>query len=156
MMHSKESAIAALSQVLHKELTGINQYFIHAKMCKKWGYTKLADTMLAESIEEMRHADAIIERILFLDGHPDLSASDKMQIGKTVREQLENDAQLELDALDVLRSAIQRCSEAQDSMSQALLEGILTDEEEHLRWLKAQLHQIQEGSYETWLMQQIA
>lgn len=154
-MQHKEIVVAALSQVLQKELTGINQYFIHAKMCKNWGYTKLAEKMHTESIEEMRHADAIIERILFLDGYPDLSIYDKIQIGKTVREQLDNDAQLELEALDVLRHAIQRCSEAQDTVSQALLEGILAEEEEHLGWLKAQFHQIQEVGYEIWLMQQI-
>ena len=156
MMQGKEIAVAALSQVLQKELTGINQYLIHSKMCKNWGYTKLAEALHAESIEEMQHAEAIIERILLLDGYPDLSTDDKFQIGKTVREQLDNDAQLELEALDVLRHAIQRCGEVQDTVSQSLLEGILADEEAHLSWLKAQLHQIEEVGYETWLMHQIA
>ena len=111
-MQDKKVAVAALSQVLQKELTGINQYFIHAKMCKNWGDTKLAEKMHMESIEEMRHADAIIERILSLDDYPDLSIYDKIQTGKTAREQLNHDAQLELEALDVLRHAIQRYSEA--------------------------------------------
>ena len=155
-MQDQKAAVAALSQVLQKELTGISQYFIHAKLCKNWGYTKLAEKMHMESIEEMRHADAIIERILFLDGYPDLAIYDKIQIGKTVREQLDHDAQLELEALEVLRHAIQRCSEAQDTVSEALLEGILAEEEAHLSWLKAQFHQIEEVGYETWLMSQIA
>jgi bacterioferritin len=154
-MRGNEHVLGILSQVLRKELTGINQYFIHAKMCKNWGYAKLAQKIMEESIEEMKHADEVMDRILFLDGQPNLSAYDKIIVGKTVREQLQNDMQLEIDALKILHEGVQLCREVGDTPSRVLLERITVDEEAHLDWLEAQLHQIREIGYESWLAQQI-
>jgi bacterioferritin len=141
--------------VLRKELTGINQYFIHSKMCKNWGYEVLADVAWKESIEEMKHADEIIERILFLEGTPNLSAYDKINVGASVQHQLNNDLGLEEAALVVLRNGIKTCLDANDNASRELLEHILVDEEKHVDWIETQLHQIKEVGAENYLAQQI-
>lgn len=111
-MKGNAEVIKALNEVLRKELTGINQYFIHSKMCKNWGYAVLAGVAWKESIEEMKHADEIIERILFLEGTPKLSAYDKINVGSTVKQQLENDLGLEGGALVVLKAGIKTCFDA--------------------------------------------
>jgi bacterioferritin len=154
-MKGNEKVIDVLNQVLRKELTGINQYFMHAKMCKNWGYEKLAKHIWDESIEEMKHADQVIERILFLDGTPAISAYDKILIGATVQQQLENDLGLEIGALAVLHPGIRTCIEATDEVSKDLLEQILGDEEKHVDWIESQLHQINEVGYQNYLAQQI-
>ena len=154
-MKGNAEVIKVLNEVLRKELTGINQYFIHSKMCKNWGYAVLADTAWKESIEEMKHADEIIERILFLEGTPNLSAYDKISVGTTVKQQLENDLGLEEGALVVLKAGIKTCFETSENASRELLEHILVDEEEHVDWIEAQLHQIKEIGYENYLAQQI-
>ena len=154
-MKGNAEVIKALNEVLRKELTGINQYFIHSKMCKNWGYTVLAELAWKESIEEMKHADEVIERILFLEGTPNLSAYDKISVGSTVKQQLENDLGLEEGALVVLKAGIKNCFEANEHASRELLEHILVDEEEHVDWIEAQLHQIKEIGYENYLSQQI-
>lgn len=154
-MKGNKKVIDVLNQVLRKELTGINQYFIHAKMCENWGYDRLRGLMRKESIEEMQHADRIIERILFLEGTPNISAYDKITIGPDVRQQLDNDLALEVAALVVLRDGIKTCVEAADDASRELLEHILVDEEDHVDWIESQLHQIKEVGYQNYLTQQI-
>lgn len=154
-MKGKKQVIDVLSQVLRKELTGINQYYLHAKMCENWGYKRLRKIIREESVEEMKHADRIIERILFLEGTPNVSAYDKITIGATVKQQLENDLALEMAALTVLRPGIKTCLEASDDSSRELLEHILVDEEKHVDWIESQLHQIEEVGYQNYLAQQI-
>jgi bacterioferritin len=154
-MKGNKEVIDVLNQVLRKELTGINEYFMHAKMCENWGYARLHKTIREESIEEMRHADKVIERILFLEGAPNVSAYDKIQVGSTVKQQLENDLALEMAALSILRPGIKTCLEASDDASRELLEHILADEEKHVDWIEAQLHQIEEVGYQNYLAQQI-
>lgn len=154
-MKGNKHVLDVLNQVLRKELTGINQYFMHAKMCKNWGYQRLYKVAWEESIEEMKHADKIMERILFLEGTPNVSAYDKIMVGSTVKQQLENDLGLEMAALAVLRPGIKTCLEASDDASRELLEHILADEEKHVDWIESQLHQIEEVGYQNYLSQQI-
>jgi len=154
-MQGDPRIIDLLNQVLRKELTGINQYFIHSRMCKNWGYAVLAKHGYDESIDEMKHADKIIERVLFLDGVPNLSDYDPILIGPDVRQQLTNDLSLEMAALRVLRPGVQLCLEVGDHASRELLEHIVEDEERHVDWIEAQLHKIQEVGYQGYLAQQI-
>ena len=154
-MKGNEQVINVLNQVLRKELTGINQYFVHSKMCQNWGYERLYKHIREESIEEMKHAAEVIERILFLDGTPNISTYDKIVIGTTVKQQLDNDLALETAALAVLRPGIKTCLEASDDASRELLEHILVDEEHHVDWIEAQLHKIEEVGYQNYLAQQI-
>jgi bacterioferritin len=154
-MKGNVDVVKVLNEVLRKELTGINQYFIHAKMCKNWGYAVLAEHAWNESIDEMKHADQIVERILFLEGVPNVQAYDKIQIGSNVKRQLENDLGLEQAALTVLRPGIRTCLDARDDASRELLEHIVVDEEHHIDWIETQFHQIKEVGYENYLAQQI-
>ena len=154
-MKGSPEVIKVLNDVLRKELTGINQYFIHAKMCENWGYHVLAEHARKESIDEMKHADKLIERILFLEGTPNVQAYDKIQVGGTVKQQLENDLGLEQAALTVLKPGIKTCLDAQDDATRELLEHMVVDEEDHINWIEAQLHQIKEVGYENYLAQQI-
>ena len=154
-MKGNEQVIAVLNQVLRKELTGINQYFIHAKMSENWGYQRLYKVLWEESMGEMKHADQIIERIVFLEGIPNISAYDKILVGNNVKQQLENDLGLETAALAVLHPGIRTCTEAGDDSSRELLEHIVVDEEKHVDWIESQLHQIDEVGYQNYLAQQI-
>jgi bacterioferritin len=154
-MQGHQQIIELLNSVLRMELTGINQYFLHAKMCDSWGYQVLAKTILEESIDEMKHADTIIERILFLDGRPNLSSYDRITIGSNVREQLENDLALEKAAIQILNPGVKLCIELQDTGSRELLARITVDEERHAGWIEAQLHKISELGYENYLAEQI-
>jgi bacterioferritin len=154
-MKGNADMVKVLNEVLRKELTGINQYFIHAKMCKNWGYAVLAEHAWNESIDEMKHADQIVERILFLEGVPNVQAYDKIQVGSNVKQQLENDLGLEQAALTVLRPGIRTCLDARDDASRELLEHIVIDEEHHIDWIETQFHQIKEVGYENYLAQQI-
>ena len=154
-MKGNADVLKVLNEVLRKELTGINQYFIHAKMCKNWGYAVLAEHAWNESIDEMKHADQIVERILFLEGVPNVQAYDKIQVGSNVNQQLENDLGLEQAALTVLRPGIRTCLDARDDASRELLEHIVIDEEHHIDWIETQFHQIKEVGYENYLAHQI-
>jgi bacterioferritin len=154
-MKGNVDVVKVLNEVLRKELTGINQYFIHAKMCKNWGYAVLAEHAWNESIDEMKHADQIVERILFLEGVPNVQAYDKIQVGSNVKQQLENDLGLEQAALTVLRPGIRTCLDARDDATRELLEHIVVDEEQHIDWIETQFHQIKEVGYENYLAQQI-
>lgn len=147
--------IKALNEVLTGELTAINQYFLHARMCKNWGYNRIAEKTYKESIEEMKHAQELLDRILFLDGIPNLQKLDKLNIGETVKEQLEADLALEFMAIDRLKKGIDICDTAKDYTSSELLEKILEDEEDHIDWLETQLNLIKDIGYENYLAQQL-
>jgi bacterioferritin len=147
--------IAVLSEALKAELTAINQYFLHAEMCENWGYERMAAHTRAESIEEMTHAEKLIERILYLDGTPNMSDYFKINIGQNMKTQLQNDLQLEYDAVKRLNEGIRTCTAAGDNGSRELLEKILSDEEHHIDWLEGQLHAIGEMGIENYLAQQL-
>jgi bacterioferritin len=147
--------IALLNEVLKAELTAINQYFLHAEMCDNWGYHRLAEETKKESIGEMKHAEIVMERILLLDGTPNMSAYFKINIGQNVKQQFQNDLQLELDAVKRLNAGIATCVAAKDNGSRELLEKILVEEEEHIDHLEAQLHAIGEIGLDNYLAQQL-
>ena len=138
-MKGDAQVIKYLNQVLYNELTAINQYFLHAKMLKNWGFKELAEHEYKESIDEMKHADKLSERILFLDGLPNFQALGKLRIGETPREILECDLTLEREALPLLREAIAYCESVADYVSRQLFAHILDSEEEHVDWLETQL-----------------
>ena len=154
-MKGDAQVLKILNEVLKKELTGINQYFLHAKMCKNWGYEVLYENIWKESMGEMKHADEVTERILFLDGTPNMAGYDKILIGSSVKQQLENDLALEHAALEILKPGIKTCVEVADNVTRELLEHIMVDEEEHIDWIEAQLHKIEEVGYQNYLAQQI-
>ena len=154
-MKGDPKVIDFLNQVLKAELTAINQYFLHAEMCENWGYERLATLIRKESIEEMQHAEKLIERILYLDGSPNMSDYFKINIGQTVEQQYKNDVQLEYDAVKRLNDGIQLCIAQNDGGSRELAEKILSDEEHHIDWLEAQLHAIAEMGYQNYLAQQL-
>jgi len=154
-MKGNKKLIESLNQILTGELTAINQYFVHAKMCANWGLKKLAEANHKESIGEMKHADELIERILFLDGVPNLQRLNKVRVGETVPEQLELDLKVEMEAIPLLNKTIELAVSVSDNGTRELLEGILTSEEEHVDWLEAQLDLIQKVGVENYLAQQI-
>ena len=138
-MKGDAKVIEYLNKALYNELTAINQYFLHAKMLKNWGFKELAEHEYKESIDEMKHADKLSERILFLDGLPNIQALGKLRIGETPREILECDLALEQEALPPLREAIAYCESVADYVSRQLFVDILDSEEEHIDWLETQL-----------------
>lgn len=154
-MKGDPKIIAILNEVLKAELTAINQYFLHAEMCENWGYLRMAKHTRKESIEEMQHAEKLMERILLLDGGPNMSDYFKINIGQTVKQQLENDLDLEYKAVKRLNDGIKTCVAAGDNGSRELLEKILLDEEHHIDWLEGQLYMIKEMTYENYLAQQL-
>src|ERR1700687_5732549 len=154
-MRGNDTVLEHLGEALKAELTAINQYFLHAKMNENWGYFRLAAHYRKESIEEMVHAEKLMNRILFLDGTPNMTDLGPIKIGKNVKAQLENDLVLELDAVKHLNGAIKHATEAGDSASRALFEEILIDEEEHVDYLEGQLHAIGEMGIENYLAQQL-
>lgn len=154
-MKGDSKVLAALNDILTGELTAINQYFLHAKMCKNWGYIKIAQKVYKESIDEMKHAEALTDRILFLEGLPNLQKLGKLRIGENVKEQFESDLALELEAIPRLKKAIELCYECSDHGSRDLLEKILISEEEHTDWLETQLHIIKEIGLPNYLAQQV-
>jgi bacterioferritin len=134
-----DEVITALNGILTNELTAINQYFLHSRMQKNWGYPEIAEHTYDESIDEMKHADRLIERILFLEGHPNLQRLGTLRIGESVPEQFAADLALELPGLTQLRDAVDTCHRVRDSVSRILFEEILAAEEEHVDWLETQL-----------------
>jgi bacterioferritin len=147
--------IEVLNETLTAELTAINQYFLHARMCDNWGYKKLAAHVRAESIDEMKHAQEVMDRILYLEGVPNVQRLLKVRIGETVQEQFELDLALEHEAIPRLSKAAAWLREIGDTGSAILLEGILTDEEEHADWLEAQLELIGQVGIQNYLATQI-
>ena len=154
-MQGDVKIIEALNDVLAAELTAINQYFIHHKMCEDWGYKRLSDKKREESIEEMRHADKIIERILFLDGIPNMQHMNPVRVGEDPIEQHRLDLQLELEAVGRLNIGITLAREKSDNGSRELFEEILKDEEESVDWHEAQLHLVTEVGRERYLAEMI-
>ena len=154
-MKGDAKVIEFLNQALKAELTAINQYFLHAEMCENWGYERLAKLIRKESIEEMVHAEKLIERILFLDGTPNLTEPMQLNIGQNVKAQLENDLKLEIGAVGMYNNAVKVARDEGDNASRELFERLLKDEEGHVDWLEAQLHQIKEVGYERYLSRQI-
>ena len=149
-MKGDTQVIKYLNKVLYNELTAINQYFLHAKMYRNWGYKELAEHEYTESIDEMKHADRLIERILFLDGLPNLQNLGKLFIGESPKEVLECDLRLEMLAVPDLKLAIAYCESVADFTSRELFEDILKSEEEHIDWLETQLSlvaRLGEGPY---------
>ncbi|HUI79331.1 MAG TPA: bacterioferritin [Bryobacteraceae bacterium] len=154
-MQGNPKVIAALNEALKEELTAISQYFLHAEMCENWRYSRLGDFIRKQSIDEMKHAETIIERILFLDGVPNMTELLHLNIGQNVRDQIANDLKLEINAVAMYNRAVATAREAGDNASRDLFERLLKDEEEHVDWLEAQTHQIKELGYERYLIQQI-
>src|SRR5690606_10956490 len=138
-MKGDAKVIEHLNKVLYNELVAINQYFLHARMYKNWGFKELADHEYHESIDDMKHADKLIERILFLDGLPNLQNLGKLLIGETPEEIMQCDLRLEMQAIPDLRAAIAHCEQVSDYVSRELFEDILESEEEHVDWLETQL-----------------
>jgi bacterioferritin len=154
-MKGDPKIIELLNDVLKAELTAINQYFLHAEMCENWGYERLAKLIRKESIEEMVHAEKLIERILYLDGTPNMSDYFKINIGASVEQQFKNDLDLEYTAVKRLNGGIPICMAAGDNGSRELVEKILSDEEHHIDWLEAQLHAISEIGIANYLTEQL-
>jgi bacterioferritin len=154
-MKGNEAVIEALNDVLTAELTAINQYSIHYKMCENWGYKRLAKKKYEESIEEMKHADDVIERILFLDGVPNMQRLNPVRVGEDPIEQHKVDLELELEAVERLNKAIALARKSGDNGTRDLLESKLRDEEEAVDWLEAQFQQIKDVGRENYLAEQI-
>ena len=154
-MRGHEQIHTLLNEVLTAELTAINQYFIHARMCENWGYERLWKTTREESIGEMRHADELIERILYLEGVPNLQRLGKVNVGETVPEQLRLDLEVEKDAIKRLNDGIELARSVGDNGTRELLEGILEGEESHANWLETQLTLIAQVGESNYLAQQI-
>ena len=154
-MQGNAEIIELLNEVLTGELTAINQYFIHAKMQDNWGYDRLAEVTRAESIDEMKHADKLIERILFLEGTPNLQRLGALRVGETAPEQLRLDLDLELEAIPRLNAGIAAAVAASDNGTRELLEHILVDEEEHADWLETQLGLLRDLGEQHYLAQQM-
>ena len=153
-MRGNDKVIAELNEALREELTAINQYFIHAEMCHNWGYHKLGSYIRKQSIDEMKHAEQLIERILFLDGTPKMEYLE-LKVGENVRGQIEADLTLEVNAVAMYNKAIKVSREQGDDQSRDLFSKLLKDEEEHVDWLEAQLHLIKEMGYERYLTMQV-
>jgi bacterioferritin len=154
-MRGHDQVITALNDVLTAELTAVNQYFVHARMCENWGYQRLWKKVRAESIDEMKHADRLIQRILYLEGVPNLQRLGKVNVGQTVPEQLRLDLEVEKAAVTALNTAIELCRSLGDNGSREMLEDILEGEEEHANWLEAQLTLIAQTGEANYLAQQI-
>ena len=152
-MRGNPKVIDHLNEALREELTAINQYFLHAEMCHNWGYHGLGDYIKKQSIDEMKHAEKLIERLLFLDATPQMNYMD-LNVGGNVRAQLEADLKLEENAVAMYNKAIKVSRDAGDDVSRELFSFLLKDEEAHVDWLEMQLHQIKEIGYERYLSNQ--
>jgi bacterioferritin len=154
-MKGHPQIIALLNEVLTGELTAVNQYWLHARLCDNWGYERLWKKIRAESIDEMKHADLLIERILYLDGFPNLQKLDKLNIGQNVVEALKSDLAVEAAAIPRLNEGIELARSLGDNGSRELLERILVSEEKHANWLEEQLTLVQQVGEQNYLAQQI-
>jgi len=149
-MKGNPKVIEQLNRALREELTAINQYFLHAEMCENWGYSKLSKFIKKQSIDEMKHAETLMERILFLDATPSMEPL-ALSIGSNVRAMIESDLKLEIGAVAMYNEAVKIATDEKDNGSRDLFVGLLKDEEEHVDWLEAQAHQIEELGYERYL-----
>lgn len=154
-MKGDAKVIEALNDILTGELTAINQYFLHARMCKDWGYDKIAAKIYHESIDEMKHAEKLMDRVLFLEGIPNVQRLLKINIGENVKEMMESDLKLEYEAVGKLKSAIAVGFETKDHTSRELFETILEEEEKHVDWLETQLSLIHNLGLPNYLAQQV-
>jgi bacterioferritin len=154
-MRGDAEVVDALNEILTSELTAINQYFIHYKMCENWGYKRLAKKKREESIEEMRHADKVIERILYLGGVPNMQRLSPVRVGEEPIEMHKLDLTLELEAVARLNRAIALCISKNDGGTRDLVEHLLNEEEDAIDWLEAQLHQLADMGRENYLAQQL-
>lgn len=152
-MKGKPKVIEQLNRALREELTAINQYFVHAEMCENWGYDRLAKYIKKQSIDEMKHAEKLMERILFLDGTPSMEPL-ALSIGKNVKAMIQADLKLEVEAVAMYNEAVRIAMDEKDNGSRDLFVTLLKDEEDHVDWLEAQLHQIEELGYERYLTTQ--
>ena len=152
-MKGNQKVIEQLNRALREELTAINQYFVHAEMCENWGYSKLSRYIKKQSIDEMKHAETLMERILFLDGTPSMEPL-ALKIGSSVKAMIDSDLKLEIDAVAMYNEAVKIASDERDNGSRDLFVKLLKDEEEHVDWLEAQMHQIAELGYERYLTMQ--
>jgi bacterioferritin len=155
-MKGNEQVLAKLNFFLADELTAISQYMVHSEMCANWGYKHLHEATEKRAIDEMKHAEKLIGRILFLEGKPIVSELNALQIGETVQEQLKNDLDAEAGAIHAYNEAIRICLEVGDNGSRELIEANLHDEEEHLDWLEAQLDQINQMGLQNYLQAQVS
>ncbi len=156
MAKGNKKVIDKLNELLVAELTGINQYVVHAEMASNWGYARLHEAREKDAIEEMKHAEKLIARILYLEGMPSVQRLNKITIGESVEEQLKADLALEYHATEAYNAGVAVCVECADNGSRELLEKILVDEEEHVDWLEAQLEQIKQMGLQNYLAQQVA
>lgn len=154
-MKGNNSVVTILNEVLTYELTSINQFFLHARMFKNWGLVELNETLYKKSIKDMKQADSIIERVLMLEGLPNLQALGKLYIGEDTNEMLQCDRKFQEEQLPLLRRAIALCEEKQDYVSRDLLENILSYEEDHLDWIETQVYQIENMGIENYLQAQV-
>ncbi|MBU3002758.1 bacterioferritin [Paraglaciecola arctica] len=154
-MKGDKKVLAVLNEILTFELTSINQYFLHARMFKNWGFEKLNNTAYKKSIKDMKQADQLIERILFLEGLPNLQMLGKLMIGEETREMLDCDMAFQNSQIPLLKNAIKTCEELQDFVSRDLIESILSYEEDHIDWIETQQHQITHLGLENYLQSQV-
>ena len=154
-MQGNPQVLEALNRALTIELTAINQYFCQAKMCKNWGYERLAKKHYEESLGEMKHAEKLIERILFLEGVPEIARYDVIRVGADVREQFENDLMLEMSGVQHYNATVDLCIKLKDNGTRDLIEPILAESEEHVDWLETQLHLINSVGLENYLSEQM-
>ena len=155
-MKAKEGVIDFLNTVLTNELTAINQYFVHGEMCENWGYDRLHDKIRKHALDEMKHAEEIIEHILYLEGVPNMQRLGTVNVGETVPEQFKLDLQLEMENVKVLREAIPHCAKVGDYTTRHKLEDIIKSEEEHIDWIETQLETIKQVGVENYLSEQIS
>jgi bacterioferritin len=153
-MKGSPEVIEQLNKALREELTAINQYFLHAEMCENWGYERLSKYIKMQSIGEMKHAESLMERILFLDGVPNMKPLE-LTVGKSVKDMIQSDLDLEINATKMYNDAIRVAVEQKDNGSRDLFVVLLKDEESHVDWLEAQMHQIKELGYERYLTMQM-
>jgi bacterioferritin len=153
-MKGKTEVLEVLGEMLKEELGAISQYFVHSEMCENWGYERLSDLIKKQAIGEMKHAEVLIERILFLEGMPNMADLPKLSIGKDVKQQLQNDLDLELGAVAAYNEAIATCRKAADGGTEELLKVILKDEEDHVDFLETQLGIIKDVGIENYLLEQ--
>jgi bacterioferritin len=153
-MKGNPKVITELNKALREELTAINQYFLHAEMCENWGYRRLSEYIKKQSIGEMKHAEALMERILFLDGTPSMQPL-VLKVGSSVKDMIQSDLALEVAAVKQYNDAVHVATAQGDNGSRDLLVQLLKDEESHVDWLEAQVHQIKEVGYERYLTQQM-
>jgi len=154
-MRGNEKVLAALNEALAEELTALSQYFLHAEMSRHWGYLRLYPAWKKISVQEMKHAEELIERILFLEGEPNMTPPLKLRVGKDTQGALESDLALELEAVAMYNRAVRLAEEAGDNGTRELFEKLLAEEEGHADWLEKQLHQIGEIGYERYLAEQM-